>query len=343
MTKNISHAIKTKLGRTPAKVMVIGDIMLDTFKYGQARYNPEDHIAPCIDVRKETSALGGAANVANNVVELNGKVLLYGMVGEDQEGERIQRMMEERGIKFHPAYDGRQTTQKVRIMEMERNRMAARYDREDRTPISRKTQRAMLSKIEEDMGGVEAVILSDYGKGIFSGWFTKRIIEEAGKYGVPVISDCKPENVRMFRHSTLICPNTKEAAEITRIKIPEEGKGWEAMAKKLEVMVKVRYVVITRGAEGMISWESGGEMRTVMNAAREVYDVTGAGDTVAATLAVCMAKKYSHNSEETEFSIHDAAEVANHAGGIVVGKMGTATTTLDEIVSHAYASTMEER
>ncbi len=330
--EDIADAVTLKFNTKPANIMVVGDLMLDVFTYGKImKVNPEAPGAPLLHVVRRDYFLGGAGNVATNIASLKGNVILYGMIGDDEAGHRFQKKIAEYPtINLKPLLGVRPTTIKTRFVEEEKNHQIARIDEEIRDLLPHHIECAFLEKILNDINNVDVVVLSDYHKGMLGGSIPAAIIEYCHDNNKPVLADFKPEHYCLFKRAMLVSPNLKEAEEITNISARKEKDNLLEIAAQLEETMVTPYTVITCGRDGMISRERHGETRKINTIAREVADVTGAGDTVIAVLALCMANQYSHDGDR--FNLHDSAEIANCAAGIVVGRAGTATTTIDEIV-----------
>ena len=306
---------------TKARILVVGDIMMDRFIWGKvSRISPEAPV-PVVLVEKETFLLGGAANVVNNVHSLGGLVTLSGVIGDDEMGQRIlndlnQKGVDIRGIIFE---EGRQTTAKTRIIAHQQQ--VVRIDRETTDSLKSSTLRDLTRFIDENLKEFDGIILSDYGKGLLTKELIIGLIRRAGETKKFVMVDPKLKNFFFYRGATVITPNTGEASAAAGVPVtdlPSLKRVGKALLKRLRCQV----LVITRGEEGMALFEPNQEPYLVPTVAKEVYDVTGAGDTVIGTMALAMA---------AGFGVREAARLANHAAGIVVGKVGTATVTQEEL------------
>lgn len=304
-----------------AKILVIGDIMMDRFIWGKvSRISPEAPV-PVVVVDRETFLLGGAANVVNNIHSLGGNVSLCGVLGDDETG---QRLLEEltgigvgvRGIFVEP---GRQTTTKTRIIA--HHQQVVRIDRETTDHLKASTLEHLSEFLKKNIRHFDGVVLSDYGKGLLTKAVIHTSIREAREKKKFVLVDPKPKNVFFCKRATVITPNTAEASTASGIPItdlPSLKKAGKMLLGKLQCDV----LVITRGEEGMAIFESRQDPFLVPTVAKEVYDVTGAGDTVIGTMALALA---------TGAGFRNAARLANYAAGVVVGKMGTATVSPEEL------------
>lgn len=310
------------------RILVVGDIMLDRFIWGDvSRISPEAPV-PVVVVDKETFLLGGAANVVNNIYSLGGKASLCGVIGDDEMGQKvIQRLsemgIERSGISIEP---GRQTTVKTRIIAHQQQ--LVRIDRETTQHPKVSTLRSLSEYLKRNIKSFDGVILSDYGKGLLTRGVVRDVIRKARQTGKLVMVDPKIKNFFFYREATVVTPNTTEASSASRISITDEASLNRA-GRNLLKRLRCDALVITRGEDGMAIFEPHQKPFLVPTEAREVYDVTGAGDTVIGTMALALG---------AGASIRRAAELANHAAGIVVGKVGTATVDQEEL-----ASVMKER
>ena len=267
------------------KILVVGDIMMDRFIWGKvSRISPEAPVpVVLVDNRDESESfgLGGAANVASNIHSLGGEVLLCGIVGSDEMGKKIKGQLIEKGIE-HKIFieEGRQTTVKTRIFANQQQ--VVRIDREtvDHPKIS--ILRDLSNFVVEQIDEFEGVIISDYGKGLLTGSLIRAIIRKARKSRKLIMVDPKLRNLKFYKGATVVTPNTKEASEASRVPVVD-GSSIEKIGEKLLRELKCKALVITRGEEGMAIFEPHRKPIYVHTEAREVYDVTGAGDTVIGT------------------------------------------------------------
>jgi D-beta-D-heptose 7-phosphate kinase/D-beta-D-heptose 1-phosphate adenosyltransferase len=306
-------------------VAVVGDIMLDNFIRGSvSRISPEAPV-PVVNVNKEYYVAGGAGNVAVNLAALGATPVLLSVVGDDLSGQLLTGFLKKQGVntKFMLKDSARPTTEKVRIIA--ENQQVVRYDRESKAPLHASIGRECLKNFESVAKKVKAVILSDYGKGMLSDNNIKEMIDICNKNNIPVCVDPKLDNFKKYKKITCMTPNTKEAWEGAG-RTPKEGEeAVRELGKDILKMLDAQSILITRGAEGMTLFEKGRppKISTVRATAREVFDVTGAGDTVISVLSLALAAKAG---------LKEAAALANYAAGIVVGKIGTATVTRKEIL-----------
>lgn len=302
-----------------ARVMVIGDIMIDEYIWGKvSRISPEAPV-PVVNVTKETLLLGGAANVVNNIKSLGGKVCLGGVIGPDDMGRRVIHELRQIGIDT----DGivveheRPTTVKTRIVA--HGQQMVRYDRESKGIITSDSIQKIVSYLKSGLDSIDAIVISDYSKGVVSEELLKEVLRVAG--GKIIVVDPKIGNFQFYTGITAITPNHHEAAEGAGIKIDNENDVVTAGQILLE-RLKCKSVLITRGEEGMSLFEQNGDVTHIPTVAKEVYDVTGAGDTVISAFTLALA---------ADAGFKEAAHLSNYSAGIVVGKVGTATVTADEI------------
>ena len=301
------------------KVLVLGDLMLDEFTWGRVRRISPEAPVPVVEVDSETYRPGGSANVAANVKALGGRPLTVGVVGSDSAGKRLTKLLEE--LEIDPGTlveDDRRTTLKTRIIA--HGQQVVRTDREDRTPLSSPIVEAISRQFLSALGEADAVIVSDYDKGVVNADLLSVVLPEAELAGVPVFLDPKVHHADYYRPVTLIAPNHREAELMSGLAIGGPSS-LEQAGKALLSRFGCPYVLITQGEDGMSLFEDGA-VHDIPAAARQVFDVTGAGDTVIATLA--MAHAAGHTMEES-------AWLANYAAGVVVGKVGTATLTRAEL------------
>lgn len=314
---------KEILATIPSRnVVVLGDVMLDEFVWGDVtRISPEAPI-PVVDVQRESAHLGGAANVLANLISLGARGSVAGVVGEDRAGEQLRKtvakIVSQNGSLVADA--SRPTTLKTRIIA--HSQPVVRTDRESRAPVSPEIEDLLISQLKTALLEAHAFVVSDYDKGAV----TPRILETVLPIAyerVPVLIDPKLRNFKAYRPATLITPNHFEALRMSNSE-EDSDDGLHLAAQRIRADLNCDAVLITRGARGMMLVESDGNPVFVKTAAREVYDVTGAGDTVIAALAAALA---------TGASILEAATFANHAAGIVVGKVGTATVSPEELIT----------
>lgn len=306
-------------------IIVYGDVMLDEFVWGEVtRISPEGPV-PVVDVRRESVHLGGAANVLANVVALGARASVVGVIGNDRAGERVRAELKETGVHVPDETlivdENRPTTLKTRIIA--HNQLVVRTDREQRKPVDAETEVRIIEVLTNALREADAFVVSDYDKGAVTPRVLAEILPVAYKRDIPVLIDPKIRNFDAYRPSTLVTPNHHEALRLTNME-DHSDEALKRAAHLIRARLDCESVLITRGERGMMLLESYHEPVYVETVAREVYDVTGAGDTVIATLAVALSAKAS---------MLEAAILANHAAGIVVGKVGTATASAEELIN----------
>jgi D-beta-D-heptose 7-phosphate kinase/D-beta-D-heptose 1-phosphate adenosyltransferase len=303
------------------RILVIGDIMLDQFIWGKvSRISPEAPV-PVVEVDNETTMLGGAANVVNNLVSLGGNVLLCGVVGDDPSGTRIISRLHELDVDTGgiAIEHDRPTSVKTRIIA--HAQQVVRYDRETRIPLKPETINGILSFILEKKEGLSGIIVSDYGKGVVSRQLMDGVRSAISDCNFPVTVDPNVRNFPLYKDVTVITPNHNQAGEIAGREIVNE-EDLRKVAKKFLNNKRCKALLITRGKDGMTLFEEEGRVTHIKSMARKVYDVTGAGDTVIATLALGLA---------AGIDIKSAAYLSNLAAGIVVGEVGTSIVKIDDL------------
>lgn len=305
-------------------ILIIGDLMVDRYIMGRVnRISPEAPV-PVVEVLEETLLLGGTANVANNVLSLGGKVFITGTVGRDEMGRVLIHKLREKGINTEGIIveGDRPTTVKTRVIA--HNQQVVRIDREVKSDVSPSTTSLILEYVKKCLPEIKAIILSDYCKGVITRELIKQILKliKLTNSKVFVTADPKIGHFDYYKGVNFITPNLNEASFGSGIDI-KDGKTLIKAGETLLKKLRCEAVLITRGKDGMSLFERNGEVTHIPTFARKVYDVTGAGDTVIATFTLC----YSAGG-----GIKEAAVLANHAAGIVVGELGTAVVTPKDII-----------
>jgi len=297
-----------------ARVLVVGDVMLDRYWYGDAtRISPEAPV-PVLLWQREEARPGGAANVARNCAALGARTQLLSVVGRDEAGDRLVKLMKNEGVVVSLHRDSSiHTTQKLRVVH--RKHQLLRIDME--TPPSKEVLATKLADFRKALPGCDAVLLSDYGKGGLAHIAT--MIREGRRAGKHVLVDPKGDDYSRYKGATLLTPNLAELREV--VGSWSDEKDLAQRAQRLRAALKLDALLLTRGEHGMTLYRRGRALH-VKAQAREVSDVTGAGDTVIATLAVMLAAGEG---------VESAVRIANRAGGIKVGKFGTAVVTPAEL------------
>ena len=297
------------------KLLVVGDVMLDRYWFGDVnRISPEAPV-PVVHVTRTEERPGGAANVARNIASLSGKVNLLSVVGDDEAGRTLEALLVQEGISASLRRDkALDTTVKLRVVGHQQQLLRIDFE----TTPSHEVLLDKLGEFEALVDGIDAVVLSDYGKGGLT--HVARMIDICNRHGKPVLVDPKGSDYSRYENATLLTPNRAEFREVVgRWKDEADLKD---RAQKLRHDLKLNALIITRSEEGMSLFTEDGTWHEPTQA-REVYDVSGAGDTVIATLGLMVA---------SGASLRDAMLVANRAGGIVVGKLGTATVSRQELL-----------
>jgi len=316
----LAARVRAMAGRT---VLVVGDVILDRYLWGRAsRVSPEAPVL-VVDVEREELRLGGAANVAHNVRALGATPILCGLLGADAAGEECSRLLAERRVEPEAGVvrdAARRTTLKTRIIA--HHQQVLRADEESREPAGAAAQEALWERIRAAAGRADAAIVSDYGKGVVTPELLDRMLPELSRRGVPVAVDPKEEHFFRYRGVTVITPNVAEASQAWGRKLRDAESLLEA-GFGLRERLDARSVLITRGEEGMSLFTAEGHTHFPTRA-REVYDVTGAGDTVVAAMGAALA---------AEATLPEACVLANHAAGLVVAHVGTAAAGAAELIA----------
>ena len=306
-------------------VVVYGDVMLDEFVWGDVtRISPEAPV-PVVDIRRESVHLGGAANVLANLLALGARARVVGVVGNDAAGERLRAELRETGAVEADASlivdEMRPTTVKTRIIA--HSQLVVRADRERRNPVESDVADRLILMLKEAIRDADAFVVSDYDKGAVTPRVLAEVLPFALKRGLAVLVDPKIRNFDAYRPATLVTPNHHEALRLSNTE-DHTDEGLKEAARRILGRLECEAVLVTRGERGMMLLEKGMEPVYVETVAREVYDVTGAGDTVIATLAASLS---------AGATMLESAVLANHAAGIVVGKVGTATARAEEVMA----------
>jgi len=330
-----SHLIPLLGALAGTRVLSVGDVMLDHFQYGSVdRISPEAPI-PVLTIEREEAMLGGAGNVVRNLVALGAEARFVTIIGNDAAGKDVARKIKKLGIKDMPTIDkDRQTSTKTRYMAGAQQVMRA--DRETAHALSPRTEAKFIRAANGAMRDCKAVVLSDYGKGALSDTVLAKVIRAAKKAKKPVIVDPKGTDFGRYKGADLITPNLNELAGATGLATATDADVVKA-AKKLIKQHRFGAVIVTRSADGMSVVPAKGRVHHLPAEAQEVFDVSGAGDTVAAAIAAALA---------AGINLTQAAMLANVAAGIVVGKVGTATAYTADIIAalhHQDLSTAEEK
>jgi rfaE bifunctional protein kinase chain/domain len=305
-------------------ILVIGDVMLDHYIWGDAtRISPEAPV-PVVDIARDTWTAGGAANVALNIAALGAQCTVAGFIGPDEAGARLTQILQEKGITPLPTPGTGATILKTRVLVQ--HQQLCRLDRESpqgHYAISGAQAAALLG---DAIRQADAVILSDYAKGILSDDLVARVTKLARAAGKLIALDPKPKRKLTFRDLDLITPNKREALQLAGIEpVPHTPFPTADVCRRLHQLYGTRNLVVTLGEDGMLLSRDGKVLKTIPTAAREVFDVSGAGDTALAALVLALA---------AGTSLETAAHFSNAASGVVVGKLGTATVTPAELMAY---------
>ncbi|WP_309499118.1 D-glycero-beta-D-manno-heptose-7-phosphate kinase [Sulfurovum sp.] len=300
-------------------ILVIGDLMIDHYLWGGCeRISPEAPVQ-VVDITRETTVLGGAGNVINNLITLGARVSVAGVIGDDENGEELRAMLGTIGVNSEGLIKqpNRKTSKKSRIIAS--NQQILRYDKESKESIEVTSEKAIIAYVTNVIDACDIVILSDYGKGVITDAVALGVITAAKRAGKKVLVDPKGKDYRKYSGAYLLTPNKKEASEATGIVINDESSLKKALLN-LKETCNLECSMITLSEDGIAIYDT--SMRLFPTVAKEVFDVTGAGDTVIASLSFALSCGYT---------IDEAAPFANHAAAVVVGKIGSATVTLSEI------------
>ncbi len=303
-------------------ILVVGDLMIDYYLWGSSnRISPEAPV-PVVDIKKETKLLGGAGNVVNNLIALGARVSVASVIGDDEVGKELLLMLKKIGVDSSLVVieDGRKTTQKGRVIAS--NQQVIRFDSETKTDILKASEDKLLSLISKEINRFDAILISDYAKGVLTKRVLKEIISTAKRASKMVLIDPKGKDYSKYKGATLITPNKKEATEATGIEIKDE-ESLKRAGFWLKEKLELDYSIITLSEDGMAIF--GEQMSKIPTVAKEVYDVTGAGDSVLSTIGFILA---------SGGDIKVACKIANAAAAVVVGKLGSATASWDEIIEY---------
>lgn len=311
------------------RVLVIGDVMLDVYCHGDVnRLNPEEHAAPLLDLTSREYRAGGAANVAMNARELGARVTLWGVVGDDPAGDVLTGILKEKGINFEGRWgiNNPRTIEKMRMVAAGRQIM--RCDSEERSPERyRMDLQKALPTLVERIRESDVVIVSDYAKGVVERTLLREVSALARGKGILVVLDPKPKNKLSFTGLVdVITPNRKEALELAGMEMGSGAFPMEQVCRRIHDKYDLEHLVITMSEAGYLLSRKNGAWHQVPTRAQRIFDVTGAGDTFVAALACALA---------AGAGMEEAAELANLAAGVVVGKLGTATASPEEVAAQA--------
>ncbi len=303
------------------RLLVLGDVMLDHYLWGRCeRISPEAPV-PVVDVQRESSSLGGAGNVAANLAALGAEPVLVGVMGDDPHAQKMLDAFAERGVDTRALVrdPGRPTTFKTRILAQ--GQQVVRADWESSADVEGQALHDVLEALAREVPRCEVLLISDYGKGVVTRPVLERAMSLARERGLPVAVDPKESHIDAYRGASILTPNQLEAGYVMGRRIVDEASlmdvGW-GLRERLDA----ECALITRGADGMSLFEKGGRYTHLPTVAREVFDVTGAGDTVVSVIALALAAGASYP---------EACYLANHAAGVVIREVGTASCSLAQL------------
>lgn len=303
-----------------SKVLIIGDVMLDKYYFGKVeRISPEAPV-PIVNIQKEESRLGGASNVAHNIACLGGQPLLCGCVGHDFFGREIERLSHQRNIKTYLLRNNYPTITKARIIGGKQQ--IVRVDYEDKNQLKDHEKKQLTDTIELCLPEYDILVISDYGKGLVSEDLCHYLIQLAHRYKKKIIVDPKGKDWKKYTGADIVTPNVKELSDIVGYNVPNTDRAIEEAAREAIEANQLSSLLVTRSEKGMSLIGPYSPIHLPTHS-EEVFDVSGAGDTVVATLSICLA---------AGFDMIKAMHTANIAAGIVVKKIGTATLTLEELL-----------
>ncbi|MBF0254747.1 MAG: D-glycero-beta-D-manno-heptose-7-phosphate kinase [Candidatus Omnitrophica bacterium] len=325
MLKSLNFEVVQKRVRQfkSARVLVVGDLILDEYIWGNvSRISPEAPI-PVVWVKSENYVPGGACNVALNIQTLGARAEVCGVVGSEPRGSRLARLLKQRGIGTSGvlAVRGRPTTIKTRVIA--HHQQVVRIDRELVAPLSEKLLTRVVTLLKKRIPEVDAVCIEDYGKGVITPRLVAEVVHLARAHKKIITVDPKENHLMYYRGVTSITPNHHEAAALSGVPIRDDASLWKAGRKLLRIL-RCENVLITLGESGMCLFKKGAKPVKIPTLAQDVFDVSGAGDTVIGTYTLALACGASYL---------EAAYLANCAAGIVVGKVGTATVTTRELLA----------
>ncbi|HOJ49758.1 MAG TPA: D-glycero-beta-D-manno-heptose-7-phosphate kinase [Spirochaetota bacterium] len=307
------------------RILVIGDIILDKYFIGAVkRISPEAPV-PVVNVKIEKETLGGAGNLCNNIYYLGGKCYLFSLIGKDKNGEIIRDKLENLKIDNFLIEDERPTITKIRVIGEHQH--IVRVDIEKVEPLKEDIEKKIINKIESVLKSSDVIAISDYGKGFCTPNIVKNIIEIANRNGVPVVIDPKGYDWEKYRNSYLITPNVKEISDVLGREVENNDEDIQKAGIEIMKRFNIKKLIITRSEKGMTFFDGLKEIYHIPTEAKEVFDVSGAGDTVVAVVSLGIANK---------IPLVDTVMIANKAAGVVVGKIGTVPITLSELENAFY-------
>jgi rfaE bifunctional protein kinase chain/domain len=321
-TSGSARVLRQCIQRFPqASVLVVGDLILDHYIWGRVNRISAEAPVPVVHVESESTKLGGAANVFNNILALGGKADLCGVIGSDESGRLLQRELESKGVGRGGVVvdQERPTTRKSRVIA--HNQQVVRYDVEQKGELKKSLQQRILRYVELRLRELSCLVVSDYAKGVVTATLMSELTRLASLRRIPVVVDPKVEHFGYYKGVTVITPNHLEATQAAGIH-GDDDQAIDQAGAIIRQRLGCQSVLVTRGEKGMSLYEAEGASWHIPTRARQVYDVTGAGDTVIGTLALALS---------SGATMKDAARLANQAAGIVVGMVGTATVSAQQL------------
>jgi|ADurb_Oil_02_Slu_FD_contig_71_203614_length_2325_multi_2_in_0_out_0_2 D-beta-D-heptose 7-phosphate kinase/D-beta-D-heptose 1-phosphate adenosyltransferase len=305
-------------------VLCIGDMMMDVYIIGTvSRISPEAPV-PVVEVTSEECRLGGAANTMHNIRSLGGNVFAVGVVGNDAYGQQFLDMLKSKGINTEGIFidDEKPTINKTRILAGQQQ--IVRVDKEKKIPLSTAQTKWFFDFVLSKIDTIDAIVISDYDKGTITEGLLEKVIELARAHHKPIVIDPKIKHFSYYKGATVVTPNLNEASAATGIK-PINETSIRNMGQRILTLLECDAVLITRGKDGMSLFDQNGDVVHIPTVAKEVFDVSGAGDTVTGIVTLCLA---------AGLGMVNAAFIGNAAAGIVVSKLGTATLSKEELLSN---------
>lgn len=307
----------------PKNILVIGDIILDKYLFCSVERISQEAPVPVAWVKKEDNILGGAANVAHNLIDLGMKVELIGQIGQDKSARKISELLEGSNIKQEKVIKTKDFTTIKKLRVVSHGQQLIRLDYEENTFLKQEDEKSIFDYVESNLSNYDLIIISDYAKGFITERLAQGIINKSRELSKIVIGDPKPAHKNYYKNISLITPNTIEVEAMTGLKAADD-KAAEEIGKSLKRQLNCN-IVLTRGSKGMMIFENEEIYSVSPKLKKQIYDVTGAGDTVLAVIAACLANG---------INLKESCELASIAANIVIEKFGTATVSPEEIKNY---------
>ena len=305
-----------------ARILVIGDFILDQFIWGSVdRISPEAPV-PVVNVKRQSYMPGGSLNVANNIHTLGGTVYPCGVIGRDIEGRMLLKVIRREGIETGGIVQDSQRPTALKTRVIAHSQQVVRFDKENSEDVSADIIRKIIKFLRQQISRADVLIVEDYGKGVIQPSLLKEIVKLAKKFQKPVLVDPKEKNFSYYSGLSVVTPNRKEAYSAFQLGFHRKPASLDEVGEGLLKFWKAQAVLVTLGEDGMALYEKNGKVTRVPTAAQEVFDVSGAGDTVIGTLSLALA---------AGANMRQASKLANIAAGVVVAKLGTATVSSEEL------------